>query len=262
MANQGSPGEVPLYDGLAADYDRFVDWEARLANELPFIRSLFRESGVATVLDSACGTGHHAIALAREGYRATGVDLSSCMIDRARERADQAGVPVDFRVGGLTDLAEVAPGPFDAVICLGNSLPHLVEPSALRATLENMAAVLRPGGLLLSQNRNYDRVWAKKERFMPLSAHREGDDQWLFFRFMDFGPETFAFNMVTLTNSGGRWGYRVGSTELRPLFHEPLERLLRQAGFDEIEAYGDYQGSPFVPDESGDLILAAQSASS
>ena len=29
--------DVPFYDPFSADYDRFVNWEGRLAYELPFI---------------------------------------------------------------------------------------------------------------------------------------------------------------------------------------------------------------------------------
>ena len=42
--------QVRLYDALGEDYDRFVDWEARLAHELPFFERLFQAAGVRRVL--------------------------------------------------------------------------------------------------------------------------------------------------------------------------------------------------------------------
>ncbi len=260
MDSESPRGKVPLYDDLSGDYDRFVDWEGRLSNELPFILSLFEANGVERVLDSACGTGHHAIALAQQDYKVVGADLSLGMVDQARGNAKEAGVDVPFHVAGLEELADAVPGPFDATLCLGNSLPHIVDEASLRKTLEGVAASLRPGGILLVQNRNYDLVWARKERFMPLSTHQEGDQEWLFFRFMDFSAETFTFNMATLHKATSGWEYRIGSTELRPLLHAPLEALLQDAGFPRIEAYGDYQGSPFAPAESSDLIIVAHRA--
>ena len=95
------PAQVPLYDALAADYDRFVNWEGRLAHELPFFQRLFEERQVARVLDSACGTGHHAIALAQQGYQVMGADLSAAMVERARVNAVTAGASVVFQVAGL-----------------------------------------------------------------------------------------------------------------------------------------------------------------
>lgn len=248
---------VPLYDTLAADYDRFVDWPARLAFELPFLEGLFRAHGARRVLDAACGTGQHALALARRGYQAAGADASVPMIERARALAAEARLDVPFAVVGLGELARALPGPFDAVLCLGNSLPHLLEPLVVRSALADFAAVLRPGGVAVIQNRNYDRVWRERERFMPLQAHREGDREWLFFRFMDFHEATLTFNVATLQRTGSAWSYHVGSTELRPIFQSELEAWLGEAGFSDVRFYGSYEGTPFDANASGDLIAVA-----
>jgi len=250
--------EVPLYDALSADYDRFVDWPARLAFELPFLEELLRRHRVRRVLDAACGTGQHVLALAQRGYKATGADLSERMIERACAAARAAASPATFTVAGLGELRQAIAGHFDALLCLGNSLPHLLSAGAVSAALADFAAVLRPGGLLVIQNRNYDRVWHQRERFMPLQVHREDDREWLFFRFMDFHEATMTFNVVTLERTGSNWAYRVGSTELRPLFHAELETSLFAAGFEEVSFYGSYEGTPFDPQASGDLIAAAQ----
>ncbi len=188
---------VPLYDALAADYDRFVNWKGRLSHELPFFVRVFDEHRVRCVLDAACGTGHHAIALAQRGYRLVGADLSTVMVEQARQNASAAGVNVTFAVAGLGELAALGET-FDAVICLGNSLPHLLTAEAVAGALADFAAVLRPGGLLVIQNRNFDRVWRERERFMPPQSHRDDDREWLFLRFYDFHEETVTFNMVRL----------------------------------------------------------------
>ena len=52
---------TPLYDALSSDYDRFVNWPSRLALELPFLQTELKRIGAARVLDSACGTGQHAL---------------------------------------------------------------------------------------------------------------------------------------------------------------------------------------------------------
>ncbi|MDY7040920.1 MAG: class I SAM-dependent methyltransferase, partial [Chloroflexota bacterium] len=78
---------VPLYDPFSSDYDRFVNWKERLAYELPFIERQLTAVGARRVLDAACGTGMHAIALAQRGYEVIGADLSAGMIERARENA-------------------------------------------------------------------------------------------------------------------------------------------------------------------------------
>ncbi|MGD9147170.1 MAG: class I SAM-dependent methyltransferase [Anaerolineae bacterium] len=248
---------VPLYDSLAADYDRFVDWKGRLAHELPFFESLFEAHGVQHVLDAACGTGHHAIALAGQGYRVVGGDLSEAMIQRARANASAHGVDVSFVVAGLGGYAALGQT-FDAAICLGNSLPHLVSADAVAGALADFAAVLRPGGLLVIQNRNFDRVWARRERFMPPQSHRDAAGEWVFVRFYDYHQETVDFNMLRLRRTEDGWAQDVESTELRPVFRDDLSATLAAVGMGEIACYGSYDGSDFGPDRSGDLISVSK----
>ena len=249
---------VPLYDALAEDYDRFVNWSGRLAHELPFFTSLFQEQGVRRVLDAACGTGHHAIALAQRGYQVLGADLSAAMVQRARANAAAAGVNVSFAQMGLGRLATLGET-FDAVLCLGNSLPHLLTAPAVSSALADFAACLRPGGLLIIQNRNFDRVWTRRERFMgPQSYRDDAGREWLFIRFYDFHQETITFNMIRLRRStDAEWQQDVAATPLRPIFRDDLATSLAAAGFQRAVFYGGYDRTAFDPAQSGDLITVA-----
>ena len=248
--------QVPLYDALAVDYDRFVDWEGRLHHELPFFLSLFERHAVRCVLDAACGTGHHAIALAREGYQVVGADLSAPMIEKANANAADFGIDVQFTVAGLGGYAALGQT-FDAAICLGNSLPHLLSEAAVEDALADFAAVLRPGGLLVIQNRNFDRVWRERDRFMSPQTFRDAEREWIFVRFYDFHQESLTFNMLRLRRTAEGWAQDIRSTELRPIFGQDLALALAAAGFGPITLLGSYDGSPFDPGESGDLIAVA-----
>jgi glycine/sarcosine N-methyltransferase len=250
--------EDGLWENLSADYDRFVDWPARLEREMPTLEGVLQEHQARRVLDVACGTGQHAIALAQRGYEVLGVDASEGMIDRARESAEAVGVTATFVQAGFGALGTVVNQPFDAVLCLGNSLPSLLSEEALLGALRDIADALVPGGVLFVQNLNYDRVWPKRERFLPLETHVEGHEEWLFFRFVDFHEATLTFNMVVAHRQNGKWWHRVGSTELRPIFAEDLARQLRRAGFASAETYGDYSRHAYDPRESGDLVVLAQ----
>jgi SAM-dependent methyltransferase len=251
-----------MYDGFSADYDRFVNWPARLAAELPFIEGQMQTMGACRVLDAACGTGMHTIALARQGYKVVGADLSAGMVERARANASAAGVNARFEVAGFGELAARAGTGFDAALCLGNSLPHLLTPVDLEAALADFAACLRPGGLFLIQNRNFDAVLAQGARWMEPQAHREGDTEWLFFRFYDFEPDgTLAFNIVTLRREGlGDWSQQVATTRLWPLRQAELVAALEAAGFEDIVCWGDMQGNPFEPERSGNLVVSCRLA--
>ena len=226
---------VPLYDDLSNDYDRFVNWPARLAAELPFLEAQLAAHGARRVLDVAAGTGRHAIALARAGYALTATDLSAGMIARARENAATAGVALDLAVAGFGALSGITPGPFDAVLCLGNSLPHLLDGDALSAALADMAAVLRPGGVLLVQLRNFVPVLAERQRFMPPEAHREDDREWLFFPLLRFRESLPAAIPRPAALPPGRWplgdppGHHAPAPVAgRPPVPRPLRRRFRR----------------------------------
>lgn len=70
-----------------------------------------------TVLEMGCGTGTNAIELARRGYTVTAIDVVDLAIQQARDKARQAGIVVDFRLGSVTqvDLG----GPYDCLFDLG-----------------------------------------------------------------------------------------------------------------------------------------------
>lgn len=251
---------TPLYDALSDDYDRFVEWRGRLAYELPFIEEQLAAAGARRVLDAACGTGMHAIALAEQDYCVTGADMSVGMIERARSNAAAAGLEIPFIVAGFGELAEQVGGDFDALLCLGNSLPHVLTMEELGDTLADFAAVLRPGGLLFVQNRNFDAVMGGGEnRWMGPQAHREDGREWLFVRFYDFNPDgTITFNVLTLRRDDeGDWAQRAEATLLRPWLQVELEKMVTAAGFGALTSYGDMTGAPFDLEKSGNLIVTA-----
>ncbi|PJM97720.1 class I SAM-dependent methyltransferase [Streptomyces sp. CB01373] len=102
----------------------------------------------ARVLDAGCGTGRVMIRLAELGYDCVGVDLDASMLAVARKQAP--GLPW-FQA----DLAAFEPdrlgiaADFDLVVAAGNILP-LLAAGTEAAVVGRLAAVLRPGGLLVA----------------------------------------------------------------------------------------------------------------
>ncbi len=254
-----------MYETLSADYDRFVNWENRLAYEMPFIEEQVNQLTVGKsrqldILDSACGTGMHAIALALLGHRVSGADLFPQMVEKSRQNATKTGVAIRFETAGFGQMSAMfGGGKFDLVLCLGNSLPHLLSAAELTAALRDFAACLRPGGMVLIQNRNFDAVMQHRERWMEPQVYREGDNEWIFQRFYDFQDDgLIQFNIVTLKNDSGKgWRSSVASTRLRPQLHMEMEMALVEAGFERVYAYGSMADDKFLPGSSGNLVLTA-----
>ncbi len=250
-----------FYDTFSSDYDRFVSWPGRLALEIPFLTDQLRAIGAKSVLDAACGTGMHTLALSQAGFDAAGADLSAGMIARAMENSQVVGLQIPFKTAGFGELsAAFGSESFDALFCLGNSLPHLLTSELLSAALADFALVLKPGGLVIIQNRNFEAVMANRQRWMEPQSAREGQTEWLFQRFYDFESDgLLTFNVITLRREEtGNWVQSVQSTQLRPLLSAELLSAFQDAGFESISCYGDLTGSVFNPESSGNLVIVAR----
>ena len=166
----------------AADYDTFVDWTKRLEREGPFFRGAFEAHRVRTVLDVGCGSGRHALMWAGWGLDVVGADIDPSMLAQAeinrREVArsiEAVGGTITFVDAGFGTLESAGLGGFDAVTCTGNALPHVAGPAGLKEALEDFAAVLRPGGLLILHLLNHDRLLTEHLRAIP-PVVRETDE--------------------------------------------------------------------------------------
>jgi len=248
-----------LFSEFATDYDRMINWKSRLAREEAFFRTLFETAGVFKVLDTACSTGRHAMMFRSWGLTVAASDISPQMVDRARANAMAEELDIDFRTAGLEDTDTVFENDFDAVTCLGNSLPHIKTNKGLQKAFTANYNVLRENGLFILQIRNYRRIYEQNERFMPLNSIRDGDREYLYLRMSDLGEELVTFNIIALTgDNNGLWTYRVESETLKPWMVEDIEVLLGKAGFAVAERYGDYAFNPFNSSESKDLIMVAR----
>jgi SAM-dependent methyltransferase len=264
-----------FYDRQAAVYEVMNDWPSRLAFELPFIRRTLEQDRARTVLDVACGSGHHAIALAREGYSVSGADISAEMIARAKLNAGRENVPIHFEQAEFADLGtHLTPQAFDAVLCLGNSLPHVLTEAGQLAALTAMRDRLRSGGVLILQNLNYDLRWKNRPRFFALNPVTLDGRLLLIWRIADYHdpgtrvpglkepcpePGLITFHIAAIEqNDKGAWQATVKSTLQRPLFASDLTRWLAQVGFKDVALFGGMDSSAFDPDSSSDLVIVAR----
>lgn len=92
-------------------------------------------------LDLACGTGAVAERAAERGADVTGVDLAPALIETAKERAQERGLEIDYRVGDCENL-EFEDGAFDAV----SSTCGVMFAPDHQATARELGRVVRPGG--------------------------------------------------------------------------------------------------------------------
>ncbi|HEX5640878.1 MAG TPA: class I SAM-dependent methyltransferase [Thermoleophilia bacterium] len=139
-----------FFDSYAPQYMNEV-FTADSLREAAFLVDVLGLEPGASVLDIGCGTGRHAVELARAGLVVTGLDISSGMLREARRAADAAGVDLELVQGDATtfDLGRA----FDAAVCLcegsfgllGSDDPFDHD----AAVLARAFAALRPGAPLV-----------------------------------------------------------------------------------------------------------------
>jgi SAM-dependent methyltransferase len=142
---------VTSYEGRHAElYDLFYA-EKDYAGEAGFVHDCLARHAAGParrLVELACGTGRHALELERLGHEVVAVDHSESMLRVARGRAAAAGSRVEFRPGDLRSL-DVPGAPFDAAVCLFDSIGYVATNAALEAALRGVHRAVRPGGLFL-----------------------------------------------------------------------------------------------------------------
>lgn len=147
-----------LYDAMYATKDYTRECDAIDAA----IRRFGDGGAYRTVLDLGCGTGNHALPLARRGYDVTGADLSGEMVARARRKAAEGGIGARFEQG---DMRTVHIGrTFDVALVMFAALGYLITDADVSAGLANVRRHLRPGGLLVLDVWNAPTVFAEGAR--------------------------------------------------------------------------------------------------
>ncbi|MDI3280725.1 MAG: class I SAM-dependent methyltransferase [Bacillota bacterium] len=222
---------------------------------LAFLREVLTGHRVRKVLDVACGTGRYAVELATWGLKVSALDFAWEMAQQVEEKARAAAVQVEVRVGDMRQVPRYFPGPFHAVLCLGNSLAHLTEKGEIETFFERVHFILRPGGLFILQVVNFDRILSQGIRTLP-TIEREG---LIFERYYDPGylPGTIYFRTRLRVDRPPEppLDY-TARTLLRPVRAAELTAWLAEKGFGELELYGDFDRRPHDEEAPAIVVVA------
>jgi SAM-dependent methyltransferase len=178
-----------FFDSHAPYYDQNPFTQNTVA-EVDFILSIFPLMPGMSILDMGCGTGRHAIELAKRGFRATGVDISAGMLAEARKKAAEAGVDVAWIHADAAAALDLGAEKFDAAISLCEGGFGLIgqgeDPVAHDlAILKNISGHLKPNApFLLTSLNGYQVIRQMKDehvqagRFDPATMVSNYEDQW------------------------------------------------------------------------------------
>ncbi len=224
------------------DYVRFHllggEWlEERNAQQCDFLeRTLNLEPG-ARVLDLCCGQGRISVELARRGYQVTGLDLSEYLLGLARERAQAAGVEVEWVRRDMRDLPWREE--FDAIVSVFTSFGYLETDEEDGKVLVAAGRALKPGGglVLCLHNREQTALFFQPKCWTEHEGHLVLDEStW------DERAGRIRMTRTIVAPDGAR---RQTGFVLRFYAPSELARMLARAGLDWTETYGDYDASSY-----------------
>ena len=175
-----------------ADWDTIFRREGKVFHkpleDLAAVVPLLRREKAKRILDLGCGTGRHAVMLAREGFEVHGMDASPEGIRLARAWLGKEGLKATLRVASCYEQFPFADGFFDAVVSV--QVIHHNRRAAVRRCISEMARVLRPGGILFLSVPSWKRrrSVSKKSRkvaphtYIPLEGRERGVVHFLYNR--------------------------------------------------------------------------------
>ncbi len=151
---------------------------------------------IHTLLDVSIGSGNLTLPLLDLGITLYGSDLSESMLQKCRQKAITRNGAVDLRVSDFRKLTSAFSQQFDCVASTGNSLPY-VPNDELLDVLEQMDALVRPGGYLYFDVRNWDRMLSTRQRFYLYNPVFHGDTRVNLVQAWDYNQDgTMDFNLL------------------------------------------------------------------
>jgi len=226
-----------LFENYGLKYDNESFTQGTLG-ECDFIEAEIGYNKQAKILDIGCGTGRHSIQLAKRGYKITGIDLSESLLKRAKEKALEQKLHVDFKKMDARELPFY--GEFDLAIMICEGAFPLMETDEMNfLILQNAAESLNDNGKLIFTTLNglFPLFHSVKDF---LDSHTEDGNASTVVNSFDL----MTFREISMTTVEDDSGNKK-ELECNERYYVPSEIswLLKSLGFEKIDIYGAKLGA-------------------
>jgi SAM-dependent methyltransferase len=241
---------MELYDN--PDY---YDLQAnRIENDIPFYLSQAEKHG-DPILELGCGTGRITIPIAQEGWKITGLDFSAKMLDSAREKANEAGVEIEWIKADWCDFQ--LDRKFKQIFLPLNSITHIHDRESFEALFRCIKRHLSPEGKFILDVFNPDlNILSRdpdKEYFDYECSHPE-DKGTITSKTRNRHDRSAQVNFIERFLYFGEGGWR-HEFSLRMIFPQELDLLLHYNGFIIEDKFGNFDGSAFTSDSPKQIVV-------
>src|SRR5687767_8902563 len=242
------------------EYADPVDYDWRYSSDtgVAFYSALAWEAG-GPVLEIACGTGRVAIPIARQGFAVTGLDVVPAMLDRARFKAEAAGLSVRW-VEDDARRFDLDSEQFRLIFLTGNAFQAFLTNADQEALLQRVRAHLHDEGLFAFETRNplLPNSKTREGLFVTLET-RDVEEDWPSFmnangyevrvsrtRGYDHVAQILHLTSYKRWHEGDKPYAKITRIALRYTFPQELAALLHYNGFIIIRQYGDWNEEPLT----------------
>jgi len=226
--------DANIYDGMNSQLD-----------DLDFYTRWLPKDTEACILELCCGTGRLTIPIAKEGYTITGVDFTASMLEKAKTKAVEAGLTIDFVQADMRtlDLQEK----FDLIFIPFNSIHHLYTNDDIFQALDTVKNHLKEGGHFLFDcfNPNIQFIVERQNTQKEISTYITKDGREVVIK------EEMHYESATQINRI-QWHYFINGNfdstqnlDMRMLFPQELDAYLKWAGFHIIHKFGNFDEEAF-----------------
>lgn len=226
-----------LFENYAQKYDKECFVQGTLG-ECDFIEQELNYDKNKRIIDVGCGTGRHSIELSKRGYRVTGIDLSESQLARAKEKAKQLNLKIDFQQYDARKL--LFDGEFDTAIMLCEGAFPLMETDEMNfEILKNVTRALKnPGKLIFTTLNGLFPLYHSVEKFCE-SASGEGN---AIYKSNTFDLMTFRDHNTTVLedDSGDKKELKCNERYYVP---SEITWILKTLGYKKIDIFGAKLGA-------------------
>lgn len=205
------------------------------------IEKIFALTGFkgGAILDLCCGPGRHAVPLAKMGYKVTGVDLTKFLLDKAKKRAQEQNVEIEWVQKDMREFRRE--GAFDLIINMFTSFGYFDDRRDDIKVLENMHFNLKKGGAVIIQM--LGKEWTAKN-LQPTTSEQYPDGTILVERHEIFDDWSSIRNEWIIIKDG-----KAKSFKFHHRFYsgQELKDRLYHAGFTKVKLFGNLDGIEYGP---------------
>jgi 2-polyprenyl-3-methyl-5-hydroxy-6-metoxy-1,4-benzoquinol methylase len=228
-----------FYTSIAPHYQHIFPFNP---DQIEFLRQVLPYNG-ARVLDVGCAAGDLAFALTHFGFPTWAIDFDPFMIQIAQNTKPEDTMFPVFEQLDMRTIAERYPESyFDAVICFGNTLVHLLSDEDILQFFKATLQVLAPKGKFTFQILNYDNILRNQISGLPVieNEHVRFERKYVF-------PENsglISFRTKLMVKQSGQEIENI--VDLNPIGSKKIVELLSKAGFSNIQLFGSFKREPLT----------------